>query len=390
VKKLLFIFLTIIFFVSALFFFIVMPIAYAFGLPVEIRLSNEEYETRAVLPMHRLIRQEQGLDVAVDGTSHKYIDLKLFGLIKVRRIRVEVLPVDELAVGGVSVGFSVKMCGVMVVENAPQYGLKKGDIIKKINDSEISSMKDFNKFVGELGKGKHELNVEFKRGKEVMTTKIEYDNDGIKTLGIWLKDETTGVGTLTYINPQNNNFAALGHNVTDHDTGVHIDVRSGDVYRTNILGLTKSQGRKVGELRSTLRQGTSKKQGTVISSSDGGVFGCLFADSEILKEATKIYPVASRYSVRPGKAKLRTTIDEDPPQEYDIEILKTYYQSKRATKSLVLRITDKELLEKTGGIVHGMSGSPIIQNGKIVGALTHVIVGDATKGYGIYIDFVIP
>jgi len=143
-------------------------------------------------------------------------------------------------------------------------------------------------------------------------------------------------------------------------------------------------------LRSTLRQGSSKKQGTVISSNQGGVFGCLFADSEILKEATKMYPVASRYSVRPGKAKLRTTIDEGAPQEYDIEIVKTHYQAKRATKSMVVRITDKELLAKTGGIVHGMSGSPIIQKGKVVGALTHVIVGDATKGYGIYIDFVIP
>jgi len=342
------------------------------------------------------------LDVAaVDGTSHKYIDLKLFGLIKVRRIKVDVLPVDELAVGGIPVGFSVKMDGVMVVENVLQYGLKKGDTIKRITtkgqaddsrayDTEISSIKDFNAFVARLDKGKNELIVKFNRGGQMLSTKVEYNNDGIRTLGIWLKDETTGVGTLTYVNPQNNNFAALGHNITDHDTGVHIDVRGGDVYRTNILGLTKSQGRKVGELRSTLRQGSCKKQGTVISSNNGGVFGCLFADSEILEEATKIYPVASRYSVRPGKAKLRTTIDDGPPREYDIEILKTYYQSKRATKSLVIRITDKELLAKTGGIVHGMSGSPIIQNGKIVGALTHVIVGDATKGYGIYIDFVIP
>jgi stage IV sporulation protein B len=390
VKKVLFVILTVIFFVSALYLFIVMPIVYAHGFPGEVRLSSEEYEHRAVLPMHRLIVQEQGLDVAVDGTSHKYIDLKLFGIIKVRRIRVEVLPVDEVAVGGIPVGFSVKMDGVMVVENAPQYGLKKGDVIKKVNDTEISSIKDFNAFIHGLGKGKHELRLEFMRRGERISVQVEYNNDGIRSLGIWLKDETTGVGTLTYVNPQNNNFAALGHNITDHDTGVHIDVRSGDVYRTNILGLTRSQGRKVGELRSTLRQGSSKKQGTVISSNQGGVFGCLYAGSEILKEATKMYPVASRYSVRPGKAKLRTTIDDGPPREYDIEIVKTHYQSKRATKSMVIRITDKELLGETGGIVHGMSGSPIIQNGKVVGALTHVIVGDATKGYGIYIDFVIP
>lgn len=384
----LFVVLTIVFFVSALMFFVVVPIAQANEFPSEVRLSAEEYEERTALPMHKFIEQEH-VDVAVDGTSHKYIDLKLFGLIKVKRIKVDVLPMSELIAGGIPVGFSVKMDGVMVVESVPQYGLKKGDIIKQVNDIEIPSIAEFNKLLGLLGEGKQILKVDFKREGEMMSTQIEFVG-GARSLGIWLKDETTGVGTLTYINPTNNNFAALGHNVTDHETGMHIDVRGGDVYRTNIMGIEKSRGRNVGELRSSLRQGSSPKQGTVTSSNNGGVFGCLFADSEILQEAAAQYRTASRYSVRPGAAKLRTTIDDGPPKEYDIEILKTYYQSKRATKSMVIRITDKELLEKTGGIVHGMSGSPIIQNGKIVGALTHVIVGDTTKGYGIYIDFVIP
>lgn len=384
----LFVVLTIVFFVSALMFFVVVPIAQANEFPSEVRLSAEEYEEREPLPMHKFIGQEN-VDVAVDGTSHKYIDLKLFGLIKIKRIKVDVLPVTELIAGGISVGFSVKMDGVMVVESVPQYGLKKGDIIKQVNDTEIPSIAEFNKLLGMLGEEKQTLKVDFKRGGELLSTQVEFVG-GARSLGIWLKDETTGVGTLTYINPTNNNFAALGHNVTDHETGMHVDVRGGDVYRTNIMGIEKSRGRNVGELRSSLRQGSSSKQGTVTSSNDGGVFGCIFADSEILQEAATQYQPASRYSVRPGAAKLRTTIDSGPPKEYDIEILKTYYQSKRATKSMVIRITDKDLLEKTGGIVHGMSGSPIIQNGKIIGALTHVIVGDTTKGYGIYIDFVIP
>lgn len=388
-RKLVLIILTIAVAISAAAYLIIVPIMQANNFPSEVRLSAEEYESRASLPMHKFIGQEHA-DAAVDGGAQKYIDLKLFGLIKIKRVKVDVLPMAEVIVGGVPVGFSVKMDGVMVVENVPQYGLKKGDIIKNVNDTEICSIAEFNKLIGMLGEGKQELTIGFKRDGETMSTQIEFVNTGARFMGLWLKDETTGVGTLTYVNPINNNFAALGHNVTDHETGAHIDVRGGDVYCTNILGVGKSQGRRVGELRSTLRQGTGKKQGTVISSNDGGVFGCLHPDSEILQEASTQYPVASRYSVRPGAAKLRTTIDGGPPREYDIEILKTYYQSKRATKSMIIRVSDEELLEKTGGIVHGMSGSPIIQNGKVVGALTHVIVGDTTKGYGIYIDFVIP
>jgi len=390
VKKLLFVSLTFIFFISALMFFVVLPVVQAVGFPGEIRLSNEEYERNAKLPVHRFIGQECQEFAAVDGSSHKFIDLKLFGLVKVKRVSVEVLPFDEVAIGGLPVGFSVKMDGAMIVENAGKYGLKKGDIIKSVNGEAISSVKDFNAVLDGLAEGRQVLCVEFCRNDEILTTKLEYTKSSGQGLGIWLKDETAGVGTLTYVNPENNNFAALGHNVTDYETGVSFDVRGGDVYRTNILGIGKSSGRHVGELRSTLPQGSGGKQGTVTSSNQGGVFGCLFENSEILKEACEVYPVSSRYSVRPGKAKLRTTIDSGKPREYDIEIVKTSYQTKRATKSMVVRVTDKELLERTGGIVHGMSGSPIIQNGKIVGALTHVIVSDSAKGYGIYIDFVMP
>ena len=389
-KKLLFVVLTVVFFISSLLFFVVLPVVNAMGFPGEIRLSAEEYEQNAALPIHRFLGQESGDIAAVDGTTHRYIDLKLFGLIKIKRINVEVLPFDKVAIGGVPVGFSVKIDGVMVVENAPHAGLQKGDIIKSANGVAIPSIEKFNDFLGGLGDGRQVLQLEFCRGGETLATRLEFVNGGTRNLGLWLKDETTGVGMLTYVDTANNNFAALGHNVTDHETGAALDVRGGDVYRTNILGIGKSSGRHVGELRSTLRQGSSKKQGTVTGSNSCGVFGCLFEGSEILQQASEIYPIASRYSVRPGRAKLRTTIDSGAPREYDIEILKTSYQTKRATKSMVVRITDRELLERTGGIVHGMSGSPIIQNGKIVGALTHVIVGDAVKGYGIYIDFVVP
>ena len=388
-KKLHFSILVTGFFVTVTLFCVVVPVVNAVNFPDEIRLTQQEYMESLELPGGRFITQQSNYSSTVSDTGQKYIELKLFGLFKIKRIKVDVLPVDELAAGGIPVGYVAKSFGVIVVENAPEFGLKKGDTIKNINDVSVNSIEDFNQLVG-LMKGKQMVRVGFLRGSKNMTTQVEVDLDKQSHLGLWLKDETTGVGILTYVNPKNNNFAALGHQVTDYETGVDIDIRAGDVYRTNVIGIEKSSGKKVGEFKSTLRQGTSRKQGTVLSSNEGGVFGCLFADSELLQEACEIYPVGSRYSVKPGSAKLRTSVDGINIKEYDIEIVKTYYQKEKNVKSMIVRITDKELLRASGGIIHGMSGSPIIQNGKIVGALTHVIVNDTTKGYGIYIDFVIP
>ena len=197
------------------------------------------------------------------------------------------------------------------------------------------------------------------------------------------------MGVLTYVNLENNNFAALGHKVTDYETGTHIDIRGGDVFTTNIIGIDKSDRTRVGEFKSALRS-SNGKQGVVHTSNQGGVFGCLFADSQITKSANIIVPVTSRYGVRPGAAKLRTSLDGTTVEDFEIEIIKTSFQKTRNVKSMVIRVTDQTLLDRTGGIIHGMSGSPIIQNGNLVGALTHVILGDTTKGYGIYIDFVLP
>ena len=388
-RNLLYVLLTGGLFVGLALYFVVVPVVNTVQLPDEIRITQKEYKESIPLTSGQFITQQSNYSATVSDVDHKYIDLKLFGLFKIKRIKVDVLPVDELVVGGMPMGFVARSNGPIVVENAPRLGLKKGDTIKKVNDVDVDSIEEFNGVVG-LMSGRQTVSVEFQRGSKYMTTQFDVDLDKDKHLGLWLKDECTGVGILTYVNPKNNNFAALGHQVTDYETGVDIDIRAGDVYRTNVIGIEKSNGKKVGEFKSTLRQGTSKKQGTVFSSNEGGVFGCLFADSELLQEACEIYPVGSRYSVKPGSAKLRTSIDGVNIKEYDIEIVKTYYQKEKNIKSMIVRIIDKELLRTSGGIIHGMSGSPIIQNGKLVGALTHVIVSDTTKGYGIYIDFVIP
>ena len=376
-KKILFIGLTVVFFVASCFYFVINPIATALSFDDEIRLTRAEFENQIDMQM-RFISGRTNFDAMVSDTETKYIDLKLFGFIPIKRIKVEIMSVENLIAGGMPIGFIANSHGVIVVENAPKHGLKQGDIIINVNGQDIESIEEFNKNVT------NEMSIRFIRGGKEMSTRVSSTGPH----GLWLKDESMGIGTLTYINPKNNNFSALGHQFVDHATGADVPIRGGNIYRTNLIGIEKSKGRHIGRFESTLRQGTDKRQGSLLSGSAFGIFGCLDVDSELLNG--KVYQVASRFSVKPGKAKLLTTVDGINAREFDIEIVKTHYQTKRDTKSMIVRITDKELLNATGGIVYGMSGSPIIQNGKIIGALTHVINSDTTKGYGIYIDFVVP
>jgi stage IV sporulation protein B len=284
--------------------------------------------------------------------------LKLFGLFPLKRVSVDVLPYDKLVAGGIPVGFIAKTDGVVVLHDA--HGYRRGEGITSIDSATITSVRDMERVLGS------------------------------KRPGIWVKDDTSGVGTLTYVNPENNNFAALGHKLVDNETGADVNLRSGEVYTCNVLGVEPSKADKIGTLQSTLRKATHGVQGSVLSSNSRGVFGCLNSDSVILDWCKNVYPIASRYSVKPGKATILVALDGENVVEYDAQIVKTRYQKNNSGKGIILKITDPRLLEQAGGIVHGMSGSPIIQNGHFVGAVTHVIAGDVTRGYGIYIDFIVP
>ena len=376
---------------------IALPLYVTSTMPDEVRLTGAEFSNnRAIyVPYSRLVRQSTNFDTVVGEDCEKYVQLKLFGLIPIRRIKVDLMPFDTVIPGGHTIGFLAQIGGALVTRDSECGKLEKGDIIHTIDGKEVSGLADFDGF-RESSKAKthHDLVID-RRGKE---RDIRIENK--PQLGVWLKDETSGVGTLTYINPANNNFASLGHRLSDFETGTNVDVRGGTIHTTNIVGIEKSVGKQVGSYKSVLRRPvhptlpevrTAKdtSQGEITSSNFSGVFGCLFSDSNFLKDG-KPLPVSSRYNVKPGKATLRTTIDNSGPREFDIEIVKTRFQRKPSTKSMIVRVTDKELLEKTGGIIHGMSGSPIIQDGKVVGALTHVVLGDCSKGYGIYIDFVLP
>ena len=361
--------------------FVALPLYISHVYPSQVHLTSEEFNSSQPLyiPHGKLLSQRTNQENLVGEDDQRYVELKLFGFIPVKRIKVELLPFEEVIPGGELIGFLAKVDGVLVTADAPEHNLKKGDIIKRLGGNDVSCLDDFNAVITKsVGTS---LDAIVKRKDKTVQTKINVK----MPLGIWLKDETSGIGTMTYINPQNNNFASLGHQLNDYETAVHVDLRGGNLYGTNILSVEKGDGKKIGTYKSSLRH---TPQGDVLSSNDFGVFGCLYERNMLVKDKEAL-KVTSRYNVRPGKAKLRTTMDGEV-REYDVEIIKTRFQKKPSIKSMVIRVTDKELLAKSGGIIHGMSGSPIIQNGRIVGALTHVVTGDNSKGWGIYIDFVVP
>ncbi|MBR2909478.1 MAG: SpoIVB peptidase [Clostridia bacterium] len=304
--------------------------------------------------------------------------------------------------GGYPLGFTMECDGVVIVaigkvvtewgEVKPTEGknIKVGDILYSINGEVIKSANHFNDLINPEANPGEEITAVIKRGGQEINEKfIPVKESATKTyrLGLWVRDNAAGVGTLTYVREDNFRFGALGHPVCDIDTGKIMPVSKGSVYKCNIVGYNKGLRGQPGELRGLfLRSGV--KAGTLDNNNNYGVYGKMNEDY-INKLGVEPIEVGFRDSAKTGKAKILCTIDGGVPEEYDIEIIKLSYQTKSSNKSMVIRVTDEELISKTGGIVQGMSGSPIIQNGKLIGAVTHVFVADPTKGFGVYIDWMI-
>lgn len=294
--------------------------------------------------------------------------------------------------GGYPLGFTMNCAGVIVVakSNESAVDIKEGDVITHIEDLPISSSEEIYAIINSDGFAGRILNVAYRRNGEVLHTMIKPIYEAISNsykLGLWIRDNAAGVGTLTYIRKDNLRFGALGHPVCDIDTGTTLPVSSGSVFRCNIVGYKSGVKGSPGELKGLfLRNGSI--MGSLDKNNTFGLYGT-FSEKTLDRYNGEVVEVASRDEVRSGKAKIRSTIEGGEPKDYDIEIVKTYFQKTKENKSMFIRVTDKELIAKTGGIVQGMSGSPIIQNGKLVGAITHVFVSDPTKGYGVYAEWMI-
>lgn len=319
--------------------------------------------------------------------------LKLFGIIPIRQIEVELTDGEEVYLGGIPLGFAIKTKGLLVVGNGSVDGvapadcnIKTGDFLIKINNQSINSSDDVPKILGNLPSNKPVL-LSLLRGDEIIETAITPTEDSIsgdQKLGLWVKNDASGIGTLTFIKSSNNRFGALGHAITDYETGAQIPVASGSIYKCNQVGINRAEKNTPGELRCVFLQGINKK-GSIEKNTPFGVYGDV-TELESLADFNRTAEIGSRLTIKTGKAHILSSVS-GVLEEYEIEIIKTVFQPENDDKSFVFRVTDKRLLELTGGIVQGMSGSPIIQNGKLVGATTHVFVSDPTKGYGIYADW---
>ncbi|MDR1391648.1 MAG: SpoIVB peptidase [Clostridiales bacterium] len=272
---------------------------------------------------------------------------------------------------------------------AKQAGIKNGDKILKINDQIITKTEDvLNAVEKENGT---EIEIEILRNKKTIKTKIIpilSKIDEKYKLGIWLNDTVSGIGTITFYDPINEKFASLGHAIVDNNFGSTIDINNGSVHKTEIKQIKKSLNGKAGELVGYFLK---EKKGYLSKNCNFGIFGSIEKNflNDCETDLNKIIEIAPREEIHIGEAYILSNISENKIEKFNIKIEKVIKQKQKAPKGLILKITDKNLIEKTGGIVQGMSGSPIIQDGKLVGAVTHVIINDPIRGYGIFAEWML-
>lgn len=312
-------------------------------------------------------------------------------------VQVSGVPADGMQArmlipGGQAVGVALRTQGVLVVSRVSSQEirtpLRAGDVIVAVHGERIVSAQDLSRRIMEKDADSVKLSV-LRGGKviELSAASPVSSVDGQRRLGVWVRDSTAGVGTLSYIDPMTMAYGALGHAIVDADTGEMLSVLDGAIMETDVVGVTKGERGRAGELK-----GSFLKEGRQIGSLETN---CIYGIYGVMNERTdgafcpQPLPVGSRRQVREGAATIISTVDEDGPRAYEVEILRCFDQEKPSQKGMILRVTDERLLEKTGGIVQGMSGSPIIQNGKLVGSLTHVYLDDPTQGYGMYIEWML-
>ena len=294
--------------------------------------------------------------------------------------------------GGHAVGVALKTQGVLVISRVSRQEMKTplrvGDVILCVQGEAISSARELTEQLERVNADSVELSV-LRGGRAITLTAAApvSSTDGRRRLGVWVRDSTAGVGTLSYIDPGTQAYGALGHAIVDGDTGDMLSVKDGAILQADVVGVVRGESGRAGELKgSFLKEG--RQIGTLVHNSTYGIYGVMEKQIGDLLYPQGL-PVGERKQVREGKASIISTVDGDGPKGYDVEILRCFDQDKPSQKGMILRVTDAELLEKTGGIVQGMSGSPIIQDGKIIGALTHVYLSDPTQGYGMYIEWML-
>ena len=329
------------------------------------------------------------------------LTLSAFGGIMKKDISVSVLPATSVKVGGDTIGIRLYSKGVLVIGESPVQGtdgnwyepylssnIERGDKIMKINNIPVETIKELVTAVNMSES--NEVVIEYEKDGntliETMAT-VKCFDDGMKRLGLWVRDGAMGVGTLTFYDDKNEVYGALGHGISDYDLKELIDVDTGTLNIASVMEINKGTKNSPGEIKGLLNE--KVEIGTIEKNNSNGIYGTFSGDNSYFRGRQEVL-VASKNEIKLGDAKVVCTVDENNiPKEYDIEIVKIADNPNVSSKGMIIKVTDDELLEKTGGIIQGMSGSPILQDGKLIGAVTHVYLSDPTKGYAIFAETMI-
>ncbi len=323
------------------------------------------------------------------------MQVKLFGILPLKQVGIRVIEDQELIPVGVPIGIYVKTEGVLVVGTgefrsaggekvSPAKNIvKSGDYVLKLNGEEVTEKDDLISRI-ENGDGAEQI-LTIRRDEECFDVKIcpERDQSGKYKIGVWVRDNAQGVGTMTYIDSRGN-FGALGHGINDVDTSTLMEMNDGTLYQTEIISIQKGTAGHPGEMTGMIVYADDRILGDITSNSVRGIFGK--CNNKALALGTEeALPIGLKQEIEKGPAQILCTVD-GTTRYYDIEITDVHLDHDNVNRGIELKVTDPELIALTGGIVQGMSGAPIIQNGKFIGAVTHVLVQDSTRGYGIFIE----
>lgn len=400
--------LTRIFIISFL-LLLLMYVANITSIPESVTLlQGEHYSIKTLLGINVTTKQENYETIQVSSNLSESATkvgkinykLNLFGIVPLKEITVNVIPKTYVVPLGDAVGLKLYTSGVLVVgmgeiegvgnvkykpyENS---GIEEGDRIIAINNNTVTCTTDL---INEVNKSKgNSINVQYIRDEDKIETSIipAKGSDNKYKLGLWVRDAAAGVGTVSFYEPETKTFAALGHGIQDIDTGQLLKIAKGDFVTTKIISITKGKKGTPGKIQGSIENSTTI--GKVGKNTEFGVFGTLNNTTVLNINKNDAIEVAARDEIKEGKATIISTVEDGNKKEYEIEIQKIYRNNNENNKSMLVKVTDKELLEKTSGIVQGMSGSPIIQNNKLVGVLTHVLVGEPEVGYGVFADLMI-
>lgn len=366
------------------------------GVPAKAEIVSVSEQGTSNIPKGAVtIDLNHPVTMKTDALNRYFMEVKLFGFLPFKQVDIQVIEDRELIPVGAPVGIYLKTDGILVIGvgefigqdgtscSPSRYNLKSGDYIQKLNGLNVSDKDQFIEMIEQSGGREQVLTVIREAQSVEVTIRPVKDQNGVYRIGAWVRDNAQGVGTLTFLDGDGN-FGALGHGINDVDTSTLMELDDGTLYQTEIVSIHKGRMGDPGEMVGMIVYSDDRILGDITTNSERGIFGT--CNDKAWKLVTgEPLPIGLKQEIAEGPAKVLCTVD-GTTKYYDIRITGIHLDNDNVNRGLDIQVTDPELIEITGGIIQGMSGAPIIQNGKFIGAVTHVLVQDSTRGYGIFIE----